>query len=177
LRRPGEDALLPGADWSLVRTLRIGLAGRARIRTLRIFLEIPVVVWPVTVRGCEHPLLGGYLAIVCIHDFCSQIDGGPVGSCRDGMPGADVDDMEIEPRLLLFRLHDYHTERRPNPLGRMAAGPEVARGGAHRDVEALREPALGLEHVTVLAVLPSQTRLEEILPPLEERLPLLPGYA
>lgn len=91
------------------------------------------------------------------------------------MAGADVDDVEIEPGLLLFCLHDYHAERRPNALRRMAAGPEVPRGGTHGGVELLRQLALSLEHVAVLTMLPPQTRLEEIFAPLEERLRLLAG--
>src|SRR5215467_9444986 len=59
----------------------------------------------------------------------------------------------------------------------MAAGPEVTRSGAQRDVELLRQLAMSLEHVAVLAMLPAQTRLEEIVAPLEERLRLLAGDA
>src|SRR5215467_346736 len=59
----------------------------------------------------------------------------------------------------------------------MAAGPEVPRCSAHGNVEALRELALGLWHVAILAMLSSQPRLEEIFTPLEERLGLLAGDA
>src|SRR5215467_3130859 len=148
-----------------------------RIRTLRVFVEILTIVWSVSIRGREHPFLGGNLSIVRVQDLRAQIDGTPVGSRRDRVAGANVDHVEIEPRLLLFGLHDHHVERRPNALRRMAAGPEVPRCGAHRNIEALRELALGLGHMAILAVLPSQTRLEEIFAPLEERLGLLAGDA
>src|SRR5262245_48930045 len=74
---------------------------------------------------------------------------------------------------MLFRLSDDERERRAQALSRMAAGPEVPRDRTHGHLKVFSGLSLGPRHVAVLALLPTETRLREVVAPFEERLRLL----